>query len=75
MVATAETLNKLNTLNERDFIMVVDLINRLSNTNTLSNDVDVFDDIRKRTSNAPMTDEEIAEEVNAARRTLYADSH
>ena len=75
MVATAETLNKLNTLDERDFIMVVDLINRLSNTNSLASDVDIFNDIRKRTSSVPMSDEEIEAEVNAARRTLYADSH
>ena len=75
MVATADTLNKLNTLDERDFIMVVDLINRLSNTNSLASDVDIFNDIRKRTSSVPMSDEEIEAEVNAARRTLYADSH
>ena len=74
MTNTSELIRKLDTLNEQDFRMVVNLIDRLSvsTTEQRTDDVTLFREIRKRTSRNPMTEEEVAAEVDAARRELYA---
>lgn len=68
MIATNETLRKLSALEERDFNMVVSLIDRLS----INGDLDAFRNMRKRTSLNPMSEEDVEKEVNAARKELYA---
>ena len=72
MTATAETLRKLDSLNEQDFNMIVSLIDRLSAPQDSNSDLDAFRQIRKRTSQNPMTEEEVEAEVAEARKELYA---
>ena len=72
MTATAETLRKLDSLNEQDFNMIVSLIDRLSVSQDTNNDLDTFRQIRKRTSQNPMTEDEVEAEVAEARKELYA---
>ncbi len=72
MTATAETLRKLDSLNEQDFNMVVSLIDRLSASQDTNNDLESFRQIRKRKSQNPMTEEEVEAEVAEARKVLYA---
>ena len=72
MTATAETLRKLDSLNEQDFNMIVSLIDRLSVSQDTNNDLETFRQIRKRTSQNPMTEEEVEAEVAEARKELYA---
>ena len=42
MTATAETLRKLDSLNEQDFNMIVSLIDRLSVSQDTNNDLETF---------------------------------
>ncbi len=72
MIATAETLRKLDSLNEQDFNMIVSLIDRLSISSDTNNDLETFRQIRKRTSQKPMTEDEVEAEVAEARKELYA---
>lgn len=72
MTATAETLRKLDSLNEQDFNMIVSLIDRLSVVRSSNDDLETFRQIRKRTSQNPMTEEEVEAEVAEARKELYA---
>lgn len=72
MTATAETLRKLDSLNEQDFNMIVSLIDRLSISQETNSDLETFRQIRKRTSQSPMTEEEVEAEVAEARKELYA---
>ena len=72
MTATAETLCKLDSLNEQDFNMIVSLIDRLSVSQDTNNDLETFRQIRKRTSQNPMTEDEVEAEVSEARKELYA---
>ncbi|MBE5826926.1 MULTISPECIES: hypothetical protein [unclassified Butyrivibrio] len=72
MTATAETLRKLDSLNEQDFNMIVSLIDRLSVSQDTNNDLETFRQIRKRTSQNPMTEDEVEAEVAEARKELYA---
>ena len=72
MTATAETLRKLDSLNEQDFNMIVSLIDRLSISQEKNSDLETFRQIRKRTSQSPMTEEEVEAEVAEARKELYA---
>ena len=72
MTATAETLRKLDSLNEQDFNMIVSLIDRLSISQDNSSDLEAFRQIRKRTSQSPMTEDEVEAEVAEARKELYA---
>ena len=76
MTATAETVRKLNSLKEQDFTIVINLIDRLSQSegNDIPDGVRRFRELRKRTSQSPMTEEEVEEEVKAARRELYGHS-
>ncbi|WP_029323891.1 hypothetical protein [Butyrivibrio sp. AE3004] len=71
MTVTAETLRKLDSLNEQDFNMIVSLIDRLSVSQDTNNDLETFRQIRKRTSKNPMTEEEVETEVAEARKELY----
>ena len=66
MTATAETLRKLDSLNEQDFNMIVSLIDRLSISQDNSSDLEAFRQIRKRTSQSPMTEDEVEAEVAEA---------
>ena len=72
MMATAETVRKLNSLKEQDFAIVISLIDRLSQSeeNGIPDCVRRFRELRKRTSQSSMTEEEVEEEVKAARREL-----
>lgn len=72
MTATAETLRKLDSLSEQDFNMIVSLIDRLSISQEKDSDLETFRQIRKRTSQSPMTEEEVEAEVAEARKELYA---
>ena len=72
MTATAETLRKLDSLHEQDFNMIVSLIDRLSVSQDTNNDLETFRQIRKRTSQNPMTEDEVEAEVAEARKELYA---
>ena len=72
MTATAETLRKLDSLNEQDFNMIVSLIDRLSISQDNNNDLETFRQIRRRTSQNPMTEDEVEAEVAEARKELYA---
>lgn len=76
MTATAETVRKLNSLKEQDFTIVINLIDRLSQSegNDIPDGVRRFRELRKRTSQSPMTEEEVEEEVKEARRELYGHS-
>lgn len=76
MMATAETVRKLNSLKEQDFAIVISLIDRLSQSeeNGIPDGVRRFRELRKRTSQSSMTEEEVEEEVKAARRELYGHS-
>ena len=52
MMATAETVRKLNSLKEQDFAIVISLIDRLSQSeeNGIPDGVRRFRELRKRTS-------------------------
>lgn len=60
MTATAETVRKLNSLKEQDFTIVINL-DRLSQSegNDIPDGVRRFRELRKRTSQSPMTEEEV----------------
>lgn len=68
MTATAETLRKLDSLSEQDFNMIVSFIDRLSISQEKDSDLETFRQIRKRTSQSPMTEEEVEAEVAEARK-------
>ena len=72
MTATAETLRKLDSLNEQDFNMIVSLIDRLSISQDNNSDLETFRQIRRRTSQNPMTEDEVEAEVAEARKELCA---
>ena len=74
MTATAATIKKLEALPEKDYSMVMDLIDHLSMVGGGMSDEALFMQIRERTSATPMTEDEVAIEVDAARRELYAHS-
>ena len=75
MPEPAETLEKLSALKKKDYVMIVNLIDRLSQENDeIPDGVRRFRELRKRTSADPMTDEEVDNEVEAARSERYAHS-
>ena len=74
MTTTAATIEKLDSLQASDYSMVMDLIDHLSMAGPHMDDEALFMQIRERTSANPMTEDEVAEEVEAARRDLYAHS-
>ena len=70
MTATAETVRKLNSLKEQDFTIVINLIDRLSQSegNDIPDGVRRFRELRKRTSQSPMTEEEVEKFLSFSRR-------
>ncbi len=72
MTTTAATIEKMNSLQANDYSMVMDLIDHLAMAG--ASDEALFMQIRERTSANPMTEDEVAKEVEAARRDLYAHS-
>ena len=69
MPEPAETLEKLNSLPKQDYVMIVNLIDRLSQSNEdVPDGVRRFRELRKKTSATPMTDEEVDKEITEARR-------
>ena len=65
---TEATIEKLDALQASDYSMVMDLIDHLSMAGPHTDDEALFMEIRECTSANPMTEDEVAEEVEAARR-------
>ena len=74
MTASAETVRKLNSLGETEFVMIVNTIDRLSKETSVPEDVKRFREIRKITSQHPKTEEEVDAIVAETRKELYSDS-
>ena len=57
MAVTAETIDKINHLDERSTTIVVDLVNFLSSTQTKEHSTNVFHQAREEGMKTPMTED------------------
>ena len=76
MTATAETINKLNTLNENNFTIIVNLVDYLSASQDRFEDgINLFEAARKEGKKNPMTEDEAEAFVYSVRRETNASGH
>lgn len=77
MAIPVETIDKMNTLNDQNITIIVDLVDFLSNSQEARNahDVELFRKIRSHTSQNPMTETEVEDFVSSVRSELYANRH
>ena len=76
MTATAETINKINSLNDNNFTIIVNLVDYLSATQDhFEEGLELFEAARKEGKKNPMTEEEAEAFVEAVRREKHASGH
>lgn len=71
MTITAATMEKLDSLQANDYSMVMDLIDHLCMVGPHMDDEALFMQIREHTSSNTMTEDEVAQEVDAAWRARF----